>query len=405
MPTYLPTTKFLRIGKYLLPGEAFSLDWSGAPRPQRMASFCELQAEFPDMVSSVSQGPVGSFPAASFPVMRDGEYSSVSLPDVSPTENRIYRVREGGSVGRNCCLVGPGNTVITETAFYYDTRHLAETLSFGRFHPHYWRYRWQGDLRCRWRLPKPTRIAGCVAALNNRCAHNFYHWMLEIAPRIAALDMAGIKPDWYLVDCQNRFQKRVLEMLGVPPDKLIQPHCKLFLVADELLSPSDPSPSVLKHFATLLEPKNSNLRPIRKRKLYISRRRAHHRRIENEPAVESLLLERGFESHCFEDYSVDEQFRLMQSAQVVVTTHGAALANSIFCSPGTDVIELFPDRRTNLDLYPRLSRNFGLRHQLVLVQCAKFGQNIRVDLAHLELALDHCAGEEHSAPLRLSRAG
>ena len=88
----------------------------------------------------------------------------------------------------------------------------------------------------------------------------------------------------------------------------------------------------------------------------------------------------------------------MRESQVIVTTHGAALANSIFAAPGTNVIELFPVRRINLDLYPNLSRIFELRHQSILVPTTKYRQSLRVDLSLIESALSNCSQNNLPSP-------
>ncbi|MBI4553232.1 MAG: glycosyltransferase family 61 protein, partial [Candidatus Latescibacteria bacterium] len=49
----------------------------------------------------------------------------------------------------------------------------------------------------------------------------------------------------------------------------------------------------------------------------------------------------GFEKHVLRGLSVKEQAALFASATVVIAPHGAGLANLVFCSPGTKVIELF----------------------------------------------------------------
>ncbi len=106
--------------------------------------------------------------------------------------------------------------------------------------PSFWRARWLVDLRYRRQLPSIQHLPGTAVLLNNPWCHNYYHWMLEVAPRVMLMRQAGLDADWYVVDCQSSYQKRALELMGVPLDRCIQSHYGLHLQADQLLRPSHP---------------------------------------------------------------------------------------------------------------------------------------------------------------------
>ena len=65
------------------------------------------------------------------------------------------------------------------------------------------------------------------------------------------------------------------------------------------------------------------------------------RGVENEDDLVALLSEYGFQHLEMEDFSVKEQAEVFNSADVIVTPHGGALANMVFCKSGTKIIELF----------------------------------------------------------------
>ena len=44
----------------------------------------------------------------------------------------------------------------------------------------------------------------------------------------------------------------------------------------------------------------------------------------------------------FEDYSVEDQIKLVKNAKYIVALHGAGLVNLNFCKEGTKILELFP---------------------------------------------------------------
>jgi capsular polysaccharide biosynthesis protein len=79
------------------------------------------------------------------------------------------------------------------------------------------------------------------------------------------------------------------------------------------------------------------------RRLFISRRDSPQRRLLNEASVETLLGNFGFETIVNAELDFVEQVSLFRAAEIVVGGHGAGLANTVFCVPGTHVIELFPE--------------------------------------------------------------
>ena len=84
----------------------------------------------------------------------------------------------------------------------------------------------------------------------------------------------------------------------------------------------------------------NNLTPIRR--IYVSRKKANRRKIVNEEEVEIYLKNEGFESICFEDYSIFDQVFLMQNVDVLVSMHGAGLTNTLFMQPKSSLLELTP---------------------------------------------------------------
>jgi capsular polysaccharide biosynthesis protein len=79
------------------------------------------------------------------------------------------------------------------------------------------------------------------------------------------------------------------------------------------------------------------------KRLYLSRRGWSMRVMVNEAELEAALAARGFVSVHLERLSVPRQVALMRGAEVVVAPTGAALANTLFCSPTTRVFEIQPD--------------------------------------------------------------
>ncbi len=93
-------------------------------------------------------------------------------------------------------------------------------------------------------------------------------------------------------------------------------------------------------------------------------RRAGTRAVANAHVVESVLTRLGFVPVLMEDLTAPEQIELFARAEMVVAAHGAALANLIFCPPGTQVLELSP----NCEYRPsfnEISSKLGLTHAVL----------------------------------------
>lgn len=81
------------------------------------------------------------------------------------------------------------------------------------------------------------------------------------------------------------------------------------------------------------------------RKLYVSRalsraRSPHYRALTNEPRIQQIVVERGFEPVFPETLSLADQIRLFDSAAIVIGPSGSGMLNAIFSPPGTSVVDL-----------------------------------------------------------------
>ncbi len=82
--------------------------------------------------------------------------------------------------------------------------------------------------------------------------------------------------------------------------------------------------------------------PAAPKRIYVSRLGSLKRELVNEVELEAALSARGFAIVRPETLSVREQIALFHHAETVVAPAGAALANVLFCKPGTKVVEIQP---------------------------------------------------------------
>ncbi len=211
-------------------------------------------------------------------------------------------------------------------------------------------------------FPQVTHVAGKVASLSSAGSDNYYHWLFDVLPRLDLIRLCGIECDKIVVNTATSFQKECLQILGIHNDKIIHAHKKLHVQADRLVAPSLTGHAapwacdfLRRAFADCMECRGSI------RGIYVSRANCRRRRIVNEDEVVALMLLFGFDVLYPEQMFVREQIRAFSSAEIVISAHGAALTNLVFCRPGTKVIELFSPNYVNV-CYWILSKEANLRY-------------------------------------------
>ena len=164
-----------------------------------------------------------------------------------------------------------------------------------------------------------------VCFLDARSASIYYHWMIDVLPKVALLEKAGIalkSIDHFMVRCDSAFQRQTLEHLGIPIEKVVSPWNDGLTTCQTLIVP------FLKHdrgdrfynglglgMATWVpqwlatrfvhSPMSTSL------KLYISRSNRGTRAPIDEHKLVASLESRGFQCVTLESMSVVEQANLL----------------------------------------------------------------------------------------------
>jgi capsular polysaccharide biosynthesis protein len=196
------------------------------------------------------------------------------------------------------------------------------------------------------RLGRPTRLPGVSATISGAYAESYYHWMFDLLPRLDLLRRSGLAFDRLIVPDSLGYQRETLEAAGVDAEHRLNHTDAGYLHLDRLLFPSMPgtpgqSPPAVCEFLRSLFP-DEIADQARTRRLYLSRADTNRRKLANEDTILKALEPFGFESMTMSGRSVAEQARLFAQAEAIVAPHGGALANLVFCQPGTKVVELFP---------------------------------------------------------------
>jgi len=202
---------------------------------------------------------------------------------------------------------------------------------------------------------KPFRIQGRAFLIGARGAHNFYHWMTDIIPKLGLLKSAGFTftpSDRFIVPhADSSFSRQLLQVFGVSGDQIYATEREYtYLSADELIVPYMHNKMGLtmgswlpQMMRTAFKLKAKVAADSDQLCLYVQRKAGSSdgRQVVNEAELLDVLHQAGFECVQAETLSVVEQANLFSRASVVVAAHGAALTNIMFCKPGTRVIELY----------------------------------------------------------------
>ena len=251
-------------------------------------------------------------------------------------------------------------------------------------------------------LPRPETFKGCGLVLSTANDNNYYHCLFQIPPKKWLLEKHGLdleEIDWYLLESSNSsFQDEIITSLGIDKSRIRDlkkhPHVR----GERLLAlPAfwKPEPWICDGLREVFleEPGNEYASTQR---LYISRNKASYRRILNEPALLEVLNRYGFRILQLEGLSIKEQARIFHSAEMIVSAHGAALANTVFCKESTMVIEFrHADHYSDLGgVYEHLSSICGLNHFTYLCEGeavnpgdGKKFYDLRIDLESVERLL------------------
>lgn len=220
--------------------------------------------------------------------------------------------------------------------------------------------------------PAPEKIAEAAAFLD-ACATNYAHWLTEVLPRIAAFcsieryaDVAIIVDDglhYNIIETLSHVVGSGRKIIMLPKGRSIDV-ASLYVTSVTGYVPFDVRGSVLvdrshgkfSSFALDLVRKRFHtymripLAPGLPKKIYV-RRSSGVRNIANSEELERFLVLHGFFIIEPEKLTFIQQVDLFQSVETIIAPTGAALANAIFCRPGTRVAVLMSKHKRMIYRY------------------------------------------------------
>lgn len=228
---------------------------------------------------------------------------------------------------------------------------------------------------------------------------NYAHWWVDVVPALLVppfhAAFSGAQLLWPKI--RHSWQSQTLDLLPEANGRSIflGEHTTVACRALRLvpaITRSDLSPHPFRSAILNAVKERAGYQGETGRRIYISRRDAHARRLLNEDDAVALVERHGFEAVTLTGMSLREQIRLFASASHVIGPHGAGLGNVLFCAPGTTLCEFQMTSNVQWSIR-RLAAVSRMRYGCILGTAVDDGaavylRNWTVDLDQLETALN-----------------
>lgn len=315
------------------------------------------------------------------------------MPLTDPSDGQSFKaigvaeLPNGRVLGPHHAVISGRGDLVHEVSWYFGTRRPREHPVFNNPFP-----------------GPPLHVDGRLGVLAARGDVNYYHYLMDVIVKLGVLEQAPAieAPErWYASVTGPPFQRQLLELAGVPLDRVVDAIEHPHVQADVLVVPEPPAmsevnpPWAVQWLRHRLLPQVDVTGP--RQRIYVTRGpSANNRTVLNDDEVTALLESRGFVMIDPGQMSVVDQVRAFATADVIVATHGAALANLTFASPGATLIELFPVGCLLPDYWRLASGIPGLHYRYLTAhgpaprrgRATTIVRDIHVDVAALERMLD-----------------
>ncbi|MBO9718172.1 MAG: DUF563 domain-containing protein [Pseudoxanthomonas sp.] len=188
-------------------------------------------------------------------------------------------------------------------------------------------------------------VRGRVGVAASAEPSNWGSFLARSLPKAIKLKELGCER--ILIYCNHRTQLELLEACGWQESQIIRLNPKLRYVMDEAIYPSEWTNNLYVSSESLRLLRDALIREEprpRNRMLYVSRRgglgNKSGRTCKNADEVELAMQGAGLDVVAPDELTAVEQVRLFASAALVVGPSGAGMFNSLFCGPGTTVLDI-----------------------------------------------------------------
>lgn len=265
------------------------------------------------------------------------EVNDLSFKRVSEncTKIEVFTLNKGQyfhKYGR--CLVLQNDYIIDELSYagYFEpNKNLALTVPF---------------------FPKKRYLKGRVLCLCCTGAEsNYFTFHLKLIQRIGFIKKVGLRLedfDKILINhSSKKYQLELLEYHGVSEEKIICVKEGDFIESETLIVPTIGLQSLI-GVDFLREAYKPLMVEAPSKRYYVSRSKAKWMKVVDDSILTPFLDKYSIQTVFLEDLSVTEQIKLFSDAEIIITPHGAGLANVLFMNKDSLVIEIMNKKRIHV---------------------------------------------------------
>ena len=191
----------------------------------------------------------------------------------------------------------------------------------------------------------------------------YYHELLEGLLRVQKARECFGEIKVLVPMARPKYIDEMLEFIGVSKDSIVHSDCPVMVRKGALIPRwSDNLKADVCEFRDYLVSRLAG-ECNGAAKLYISRAKSR-RSLPDEHKIEAALADRGFRIAYFEEMPFVEQLKAIRSANIIVSPHGAGLANIIVAKPGARVIEIMTQGWAN-SCYGHLAHSLRLDYSCI----------------------------------------
>lgn len=236
-------------------------------------------------------------------------------------------------------------------------------------------------------------------SLNHGPWDNYYHWFIDSVPRIWTVIEANFKnelsiyvcdtiPDEWITPLSNLLPNN-FEIVLVKKGTYVKGKKAVFLpFLSNNCSGKLPSKFLEFYLEKSLRQYNLDVSEKPNLKLYVSRKKALKRKINNDDELIEFLTYEGFLICHLEDLSIKEQANLFFNSKLILAQHGAGLTNLLY-TRNADVIEVFQSRNDHLNHYRDLALEKKLKYYSLYLDGESKNDDAVLDLSLLKSILSN----------------
>jgi|APSaa5957512535_1039671.scaffolds.fasta_scaffold01033_4 hypothetical protein len=167
----------------------------------------------------------------------------------------------------------------------------------------------------------------------------YWHWLVEDLPLFSLMSnqpILGQNLNGFELETIQPFQRRWNYRMIEGPAVIDAPEIDIFTYPNDSFGKVNPWVYGTLTSAFITDKTVDETFP---KKIYITRDDADCRRVVNEDDVMRVCAAHGVTKITLSDYSFTDKVKLFHNADWIIGPHGAGLVNTMFCRPGTKILE------------------------------------------------------------------